>query len=160
MQTLCLELGLWIAPNWPKIQKMTMTSQFSDMRSTSNFCDVVLFFLAGLVTGPSFMSILSPVLKLWQFSYIRGWLEIGNTPYWFLINIWRLGQVMNTESVTNVCNRMLLSVTKFQGYSFYRFWVIKIKPTVEGKINPSTPPRLRVNFRVSWGVLRNTWLER
>ena len=35
-----------------------------------------LFLLSNLVTGPSFMSILSLVLKLWQFSFIRDWPEI------------------------------------------------------------------------------------
>ena len=76
MQTLCPESGLRTAPNWPKIRKMTMTSQFSDMTSTSNFFDVVLFLLSSLVTGPSFMSISSLVLELWQFSFIRHWPEI------------------------------------------------------------------------------------
>ena len=76
MQTLCPESGLRTAPNWPKIRKMTMTSQFSDMTSTSNFFDVVLFLLSSLVTGPSFMSISSLVLELWQFSFIRDWPEI------------------------------------------------------------------------------------
>ena len=76
MQTLCPESGLRTAPNWPKIRKMTMTSQFSDMTSTSNFFDVVLFLLSSLVTGPSFMSITSLVLELWQFSFIRDWPEI------------------------------------------------------------------------------------
>ena len=76
MQTLCPESGLRTAPNWPKIRKMTMTSQFSDMTSTSNFFDVVLFLLSSLVTGPSFMSISSLVLELWQFSFISDWPEI------------------------------------------------------------------------------------
>ena len=75
MQTLCPESGLRTAPNWPEFQKMTMTSQFSDMTSTSNFFDVVLFLLSSLVTGPSFMSISSLVLELWQFSFIRDWPE-------------------------------------------------------------------------------------
>ena len=55
--------------------------------------------------------------------------EIGNTPVWVLPNIWRLGRVMDTKFGTNVSNRMLLNAAKFQGYSFYRFWVIKGKPT-------------------------------
>ena len=76
MQILCLESGLWTAPNWPKIRKMIMTSQFSDMTSTSNFVDVVLFLLSSLFTRPSFTSIPSLVLKLWQFSFIRDWPEI------------------------------------------------------------------------------------
>ena len=65
--------------------------------------------------------------------------EIGNTPVWVLSNIWRLGQVMDTEFGTNVCKRMLLNAVKFQGHSFYRFWVIKGKSAGgEGKINPSS----------------------
>ena len=42
----------------------------------SNFFDVVLFLLSSLVTDPSFMSISSLVLELWQFSFIRNWPEI------------------------------------------------------------------------------------
>ena len=56
--------------------KITMRSQFSDMTLSSNFFDVVLFLLPILVTGPSFMPILSLVLELWQFSFIRDWPEI------------------------------------------------------------------------------------
>ena len=55
--------------------------------------------------------------------------EIGNTFVWVLPNIWRLGRVMDTKFGTNVSIRMLLNAAKFQGYSLYRFWVIKRKPT-------------------------------
>ena len=37
------------------------------------FFDVVLFLLSSLVTGPSFMSVSSLVLELWQFSFTRDW---------------------------------------------------------------------------------------
>ena len=60
--------------------------------------------------------------------------EIGNTPVWVLSNIWRLGQVVGTKFSTNVSNRMLPSAAEFQGYSFYRSWVIK------GKLPPPPPP--------------------
>ena len=60
-------------------------------------------------------------------------LEIGNIPVWLLSNIWRLGWVRNTKFGTNVSNEMLLNDTKGQGYSFYRFWVIKGKPTTGGE---------------------------
>ena len=33
LQTMRSESGFRIAPNWPKIGKMTMTSQFADMTS-------------------------------------------------------------------------------------------------------------------------------
>ena len=41
-----------------------MTSQSSNMLSSSNFFDAVLFLLLSLVTGPSFLSISSLVLEL------------------------------------------------------------------------------------------------
>ena len=65
------ESGLRDAPNWPKIWKMTMTSQFPDRTSSSKFLDVVLFLFSSLVTGPSFMSIWSLVLEKWQFTFKR-----------------------------------------------------------------------------------------
>ena len=55
---------------------MTIMSQFVDMTPSSNLFDVVLFLWSRFVTDPSFMSIPSPVLELWQFSFIRDWPEI------------------------------------------------------------------------------------
>ena len=55
--------------------------------------------------------------------------EIRNTPIWVLTNIWRLWQVGDTKFGTNVSKKMLLNAVKWQRYSFYRFWVIKGKPT-------------------------------
>ena len=76
MRTLFPESGLQTAPNLQKIRRMTMTSQFSDMTSTSNILNVVLFLLSSLVTGQSIISISSLVLELWQFSFTRDWPEI------------------------------------------------------------------------------------
>ena len=59
--------------------------------------------------------------------------EICNTPIWVLPNICRLGWA------TNAYNKMLLNAAKFQGYSFYRFWVIQGKP-IGRKITLSTHP--------------------
>ena len=50
-----------------------MTSQFADMKSSSDFFNVVVFFLSSLVTDPSFMSISLLVLELWKFPQIRYW---------------------------------------------------------------------------------------
>ena len=136
MQTLCPESGLQTAPNWPKIWKMTMTSQFSDMTSTSIFFDIVLFLLSSLVTGPSFMSISSLV------SFCQGLIgnpEIGNTPVWVLPNIWKQGRVKNTKFGSKVSNKILLNAALCQSYSFYRFWVIKGKPTYGGKVTLIRP---------------------
>ena len=107
---------------------MTITSQFADIRSSSNFIDVVLFLLSSLFNDQIFMSTSSLVLELWQFSFISDWPEIRNTFVWVLPNKWKLGQVRNTKFATNISNKMLLNAAKFQGYSFYCFWVIKGKP--------------------------------
>ena len=75
-------------------------------------------------------------------------LEIWYTPVWVFSNIWRLGGIMDTEFSTDVFNKMLLNNAKYQGYSFYRFWNIKTKPTRRGKVphTPTTPPpRLRLS---------------
>ena len=114
-----------------------MTLQFPDMTSSSIFLGCLVSFLNFLLS--IFVSVVSFLTKN---------PEIGNTPIWVLPNIWRLGQVMDTKFGTNVSNRMLLNAAKCQGYSFYRFWVIKGKPTgggAEGKIThppPPPPPRL------------------
>ena len=76
LQSMHSEPGFQIAPIWSENGKMTMTSQFVDMKSLLIFFDVILFLLSSLVTGPSFMSISSLVLELWQFSFIRDWPEI------------------------------------------------------------------------------------
>ena len=81
-----------------------MTLQFFDMVSLSNFADVVIFLLSSLVTGPSFMSISSLVLELWQFPFrkLTRNPENGNTSVWVWPNIWRLGRVRNTKFGTNI----------------------------------------------------------
>ena len=60
---------------------------------------------------------------------LTGSVEIKNTPVWVLPNIWKLGQVRNAKLDTKVYNKILLNAEKCQGYNFYRFWVIKEKPT-------------------------------
>ena len=87
----------------------------------------ILFLLSILVTDPSFMSISSQVLKLWQFTFKRAWPDIQKSEIppsvWVLSNIWRLGQVRDTKFGTDVSNEMLLNYAKCQVCSFYRFWV-------------------------------------
>ena len=51
------ESGFQIALNRPEIKKMKMMSQFFEIKSSSNFFDVVEFLLSSLVTGASFMPI-------------------------------------------------------------------------------------------------------
>ena len=66
--------------------------------------------------------------------------KFGNTPVWVLPNTWRLGRVRDTLFGTNVSDKMLLNAAKYQGYSFYPFWVIKGKSTAGwgGQIIPTS----------------------
>ena len=135
------ECGFQINPKRPQFGKIAMTSQFFDMTSSSNFYDVVLF-LINFSYWSKFHVSTSLVQELWRISFYKGLTrnpEIGNSPVWVLLNIWRLGQVRNTKFCTNISNKILLNAAKCQGCSFYYFWVIKGKPT-GGKITPPTPP--------------------
>ena len=71
----------------------------------------------------------SGIMTIFFHKGLTGNPEIGKTPASVLPNIWRLARIMDTKFGTNVSNRMLLNAAKYQGYSFYRFWVIKGKPT-------------------------------
>ena len=109
------------------------------------FFDVVLFLFSTLVTGPSFIPISSLVLVLWLFTFIRDWPEIWKS------KIPRLSFAISGDRGklgTDVSNKMLLNAAKCQGYSFYRFWVIKGKPT-GGRVKlppPLIPPQLRLKL--------------
>ena len=65
--------------------------------------------------------------------------EIRNTPIWVLPNIWRLERVRSIKFGTKFSSKMLMNAAKCQGYSFYRFWVIKEKPTWFGVFRSSFP---------------------
>ena len=122
---------------------MTMTPQFVDMTLSPIF-DVIFFLLSSLVTGPSFMSISSLALELWQFSFVRDWPEIDQK----LPNIWRLWRVRDTKIDTNVSSKMLLNAAKCQGYSIYCFWVITGKPRLPLKITPPPPTTTTTQIRI------------
>ena len=132
---------------------MTMTSQVTDMTSSSIFfcrCFVSLVkfsywskFHVNIITG-------SGIMTIFFYKGLTRNPEIGNTPVWVLPNIWRLGKVRTTKSGSNVSNKMFLNAGKCQDYSFYRFWVIKGKPTGEVKLRPSLPtPRLTDQISLS-----------
>ena len=94
------------------------------------------------LTGPSFMSISKLVLNLWEFFFVKDWLEtrkleIPWSDFWQISVIWH-----------DVSNKMLLNGRKFQGYSFYCFWVTKEKPN-SGWGKTIVPPQIRAIFKNS-----------
>ena len=160
------ESGFWISPNWPKTGKTVMTSQFFDIRLSLNFFDVALFLLSSLVTVPIFMSLSSLVLELWQFLFIRDWPKIRkrDCPRLSFAQYLETGRVKKTKFGTNISDKMLLNAAKWQGYSFYRFWVIKGRPIGEGggggvgvKLPAPHPLKLGLITRFMKGWLIRKW---
>ena len=96
-------------------------------------------FHVNIITG-------SGIMKNFFYKGLNRNPEFGNNPVWVLPNIWRPGRVMDAKFGTNVSNRMILNAAKFQCYSFYRFWVIKGKPT--GGVKLPLPPLLPTQIRV------------
>ena len=140
-----------------------MTSNFPIWRHLLIFFGIILFFLSSLVTEPSFMSISivtgSGVMTISFYKGLTRDLEIGNTPAWVLPNIWGLGQVRNTKFGMSVSNKMLLNAAKCQGYSFYRFWVIKEKPTGRGE--GITPHNTQIRVKMCQkSFLKSLWKRR
>ena len=130
MQSLCPESGLRIAQNWSKIEKNDneVTILWHDINVNFLWRFLLSFlkfsywfkFHINIITG-------SGIMASFFYKGLTRNLEIRNTLVWVLPNMWRLGRVMDKEFGTNVSNRMLLNAAKFQGYSFYCFWVIKGK---------------------------------
>ena len=151
MQTLCPESGLRTAPNWLKIRKMTMTSQFPNMTSSSNFFGLVLFLLSSLVTGPSFMSIASLVLELWQFSFIRDWTEIWKlkilpSEFCLISGDWGELWTPNVERMSLIeCYWMLQNsrVTAFTVFELLRENELVVLVVVEEVKSPPTQIRVK-----------------
>ena len=105
------------------------------MTLSSNFLITFCFYCQ--VTGPSFMSILSLVPDLWQFSSIRDWpeirkLEIPPLDFCPISGDWGELEISNLPRMCLMKCYWVLA--KYQGYSFYCFWVGKIPPALPIKI--------------------------
>ena len=94
-----------------------MTLKFADRRHCHIFslCFVSIFkfsywykFHVNVVTG-------SEVMTIYVYKGLTRNSEIGNTPVWVLLNIWRLGYVRDTRFGMDVSNKILLNAAKYQG---------------------------------------------
>ena len=56
--------GFRVAPNWSYIKKMIIALQFASIKSSSNFFEVAVFLLSGVLIFPIFMSISLLALEL------------------------------------------------------------------------------------------------
>ena len=127
-----------------------MTSQFSDMTLSYNFFDVILFLLSSLVTGPSFMSISSLVLELWQFSFIRDWPEIRKSEippseFWQISGDWGELGIPNLARMSPIKCYWMLQNARVTAFTVFEL----LKENQQGiKLPPATttPSRLGLRF--------------
>ena len=103
-------------------------------------------FYVNIITG-------SGIMTIFFYKGLTRNPEIRNNPVWVLPYTWRLELVMDTKIGTILSNRILLNAAKFQGYSFYRFWVIKGKPTRGGGKTTLPPTQIRVKSHAEFNRL-------
>ena len=142
LQTRRPESGFWITPNWSWIGKMTMTSQFADMTSSSKFLTSFCFFFKVSFVRISYLSKFhvniitgSGIRTISSYKGLIRNSKTQNIPVWVLPNIWWLGRVRDTKLGNSVSNEMLLNAAKCQGYSVLPFLSFKGKPTNGGITN-------------------------
>ena len=126
------ESGFRIAPNWPQIGKMTMASQFADMRLSSNFCwrfsvSLVKFSYwskihVNIITG-------SGVMTIFFYKRLTRNLEIRNTTICVSPNIWILGQLRDTKFGTNVLMNCYWILQNARVAAFVASGFLREKPT-------------------------------
>ena len=104
-----------------------------------------LFLLSSLDTGPSFMSISSLVLELWQFSFIRDWpeirkSEIPTSEFFPISGDWGEFWIPNLARMSLIeCYCMLQNS---RATAFTVFELLRENQLGEGVKLPCPPPRL------------------
>ena len=143
LQILRPETGLRIAPNWPRIEKVTMTPHFSEMISLSIIFWRCFVSFVKFRYGSKFHVIVisgSRIMTIFFYTGLTRNPEIRNTPVWVFHNIWRLGRVMDTKIYTNVCNRTFLNAAKCQSYYLnVVFELLRENQLGGGKGKPPSP---------------------
>ena len=108
---------------YPKIQKMTMTPEFSGMTSLSNFLTLFSFFCpVSLLIQVSCQY----VMELWQFSFIRDWPEIRKSE----ISLSEFCHISGDWGELWIPNLTRISLTEFywmlQNYRITAFTVVEL----------------------------------
>ena len=161
-------LGLWVRnPAFGllqighKLEKWQRRHNFPTWHHRQFF--LTLFPLSSLVTGPSFMSISSLFLELWQFSFISDWPEIQKRKYprlSFAQNLGR-GWVKDTKVGTNVSNKMLHMLQNARVTVFIIYELLRKNQQEKGDVNltpsPFPPTQIKVQLLKLQGLKYNYW---
>ena len=110
-----------------------------------NFFDVVLFLLWILVIGPSFMSISSLVLELWQFYFIRDWPEIWKSEippseFWPIFGDWGKLWIPNLARMSLIKSYQMLQDARVSAFTVSEL----LREKQQGVKLPPTQIRVKV----------------
>ena len=113
---------LQITPKMPLSRKMILILEFVNMTSSTNFFNVVMFYLSSFVSNFHFI-IITVFLDMTIFLYkgLAGNLEYENSQVWIFFFKWALRQARDSNFCKHISNKIFLVSTKPHDYSLDHF---------------------------------------
>ena len=125
-----------------------MTSQFTNVTSSSKLFDAVLLPMPNLVTVPSLMSISSLILELWKFSFVRDWPET-----------WK-SEILPSELWPISGNWSELGIPNFAGMSLMKcYWRLQNALTVSELLRENQQAETQIRINPWYAYIRTTYLH-
>ena len=107
---------------WPLSRKMIMMPEFVNMTSSTNFFNVVVFYLSSFVSNFHFIIITGfGVMTIFVYKGLAGNLEYENTQVWIFLFKWPLRRARDTKFCKHISNKIFLVSTKRHDYSLDHF---------------------------------------
>ena len=115
----------------PLSRKMIMMPEFVNMTSSTNFFNVVVFYLSSFVSNFPFIIITGfGVMAIFVYKGLDGNLEYENRQDRIFLLKWALRRARDSKFWKHISNKIFLVSTKRHDYSLHHFSVINGKPTV------------------------------
>ena len=122
LQIMHLDSELRITPKWPLSMKMIMIPEFVNMTSSTNFFNVVVFYLPSFVSNFHFILITGfGVMTIFLYKELAGNLEYENSQVWIFLYKWALRRARNSKFCKHISNKIFPVSTKRHGYSLDHF---------------------------------------
>ena len=113
---------LRITPKWPLSMKMIMIREFVNMTSSTNFFNVVVFYLSSFVSKFHFILITGfGVMTIFVYKGLAGNLEYENSQVWIFLFKWALRRARDSKFCKHISNKIFLVPTKRHVYSLDHF---------------------------------------
>ena len=129
---MCPESGFRITPDRPQIAKMTMTLQFVDIKSSLFFWHCFVLLVKFSYWSKFCLNIITGINIIWSYDNLFLYridqkLEIPPSEVFSISGDWYELEILNLAWMF-----LIKCYLKCQGYSFYRFWGIKLKGKTTG----------------------------